>query len=472
MINWRKAICCFLPVLLLFACYVINEARNENSGGLLSAQAPRQQTTEVELWKPGDDFSAKMLERVRPAGVIRIVSIHPSGNKYLFVGEFEESWQFAPTQPPRPKTDLWLVNKDGSGLVRLANDGKSDGDGKNYDPDWSPSGDRIAFVERGSVRVIVFEPKSGIPRHGGTTDDTWKTVFDAQEPSDNFPDVSYVEYSQPRWSPNGEGLAALAREGTTAWVEVAAGEIYRFAKGADRYQWNSKNELVLDYGRFVFDWESLLSATRPVDNPALNKDQAEKQEVSQRLLKRLLKKVSAYGVVRISDYSVSPSRNRIVFAGEFEGPNYQPETHLWLVNRDGTGLRRLTENYYSAQPAWSPSEREIAFADLDSVKIIDVKTRKVRSLPGLQPKEPKIEYDRYGYGQPQWSPNGKAIVAVGAAANGGTAWITVVEAWRGTEILQSRAEVYNFAWTRDGELVIENDGKFVFDWNSGIFNRH
>jgi Tol biopolymer transport system component len=467
MIYCRKAICCLPPVLLLFACCAINGASNQNLEGSLSVQASRQQTTEVELWKPGDDLSAKMLERVRTEGVIRIASIHPSGDKYLFVGEFEESRQFAPTQPPRPKTDLWLVNRDGSGLVRLSNYGEG------YDPEWSPSGDRLAFVERGSVKVYVFEPKR-IQWHRWTVDDTSRTVFHAQEPSDRFPDVSYVEYSQPRWSPNGEGLAAVAREGTTAWVEVAAklaGPICHFAKGADRYQWNSRSELVLDYGRFVFDWERLFSATEPSDNPALNKGQAEKQEVSQQFLNRLLKLVSAYGVVRLGDYSVSPSGDRIAFAGEYEGPIYRPKTNLWLVNRDGTGLQRLTKNYYSADPAWSPSGKEIAFADLDSVKIMDVKSRKVRSLPGLQPKEPRIEYDRYGYASPRWSPNGKAIAAVGYAANGGTGWMTAVEARSGTKILESRMEVYNFAWNREEELVIETDGKFVFDWSSSIFNR-
>lgn len=139
--------------------------------------------------------------------------------------------------------------------------------------------------------------------------------------------------------------------------------------------------MVVDSGRFVFDWENMFSRTEPAVSPASNgsnlgtgKDAGRKQEVSERFLSRLLKKVKVPGVIRIVEYSIAPSGNKIVFAVEFEESIYRPkETHLWLVNRDGTGLRRLTENHHSVEPAWSPSGKEIAFRNIDSISVIDVR---------------------------------------------------------------------------------------------------
>ncbi|MEK6289448.1 MAG: hypothetical protein AABO57_27355 [Acidobacteriota bacterium] len=188
----------------------------------------------------------------------------------------------------------------------------------------------------------------------------------------------------------------------------------------------------------------------------------------------MLKKVKVPGVIRIVEYSIAPSGNKIVFAVEFEESIYRPkETHLWLVNRDGTGLRRLTENHHSVEPAWSPSGKEIAFRNIDSISVIDVKTRVARNLRGLQAYHARENEDHHNtsmYLHPRWSHNGKAIAAEGG--NGGTGWITAVEARSGNEILQSSNEVYSFAWNHEGELVIGTSGKFVFDWSSGIFNRH
>lgn len=435
------------------------------------SESPQPQTQESELWDPTDDLhvAGKMLERVKQEGVVRIASVRASGERYVFVGEFEETWQFAPTQQPRPKTDLWLVNKNGTELRRLTEAGES------YDPEGSPSGNEIAFIKRGSVCVIDIASKDV------------GTLLYAQEPAGNSVAADYLEHSQPKWSPNGKAIAALAKDGTTAWVIVATKEgndICTFGRGFERYGWNSESEMVVDYGRFVFDWENMFSDTESADRPASNgsnlgtgKDHGGKQEVSERFLSRLLKKVSAYGVERIADYSFDPSGKRIVFAGEFEGNmayGSGSRGDLWLVNRDGAGLRRLTENHYSSQPVWSPSGKEIAFvADLDSISVINVKTRKVRSLPGLQAIPPKAggvtPHDNFAkpYLRPRWSPNGKVIAAEGADLGDG--FVTAVDARFGNKILDVLRG--SFSWNLEGELVIPALGKFVFDWNSALFNR-
>ena len=72
------------------------------------------------------------------------------------------------------------------------------------------------------------------------------------------------------------------------------------------------------------------------------------------------------GAVRITHGSAedlapdwSPDRRRIVFARQIPG---KPTSEIWVVRRDGGGLRRLTQGSVDVQPAWSPDGQTIAFA--------------------------------------------------------------------------------------------------------------
>ncbi|MEN3332900.1 MAG: hypothetical protein V7641_2265 [Blastocatellia bacterium] len=458
------------------------DARQSNAASLPVAQP---QSQEGDLWDPNDDrnLAGRILERVKQEGVFRIVSVLASRDKYVFVGEFEVSSEVVPTErpmnkngsetlrarrPPPHGTDLWLVNKNGTGLQRLTDDGES------HDPVLSPSGEEIAFVSKGSVRIIGSDSRVG--------DDVFYGSVRSRERD------AQVEYSQLRFSPNGKGIAALAKDGTTSWVEVRArpsgdsGNV-TFAEGFERYEWNGESDLVLEYGRFVFDWKrsnSEASADSAADTAALKTDKAGdgQSPLPPELLKRLLKKLRPYGVMNIGSCATSPSANQIVFAGEFEEafsaiPN---KADLWVVNRDGAGLRRLTHNHYSSQPAWSPSGEEIAFVNDGSVGVIDAKTRKARSLPGLQtsyhPSAGPMTHARWDfvYLRPRWSPNGTVITAEGVDDSEG--WIAAVGAWSGNKLSETSQSGTRFSWNHDGELVIPALGTFVFDWSSAIFTRY
>ena len=453
-------------------------ASNAAAPSALSTERPEPQVENADVWDPNDDLHVanRMLERVKQEGVVRIASVHPSGNRYVFVGEFKGSRRFGPTGGRRPKTDLWLVNKDGAGLNRLTDNGESS------DPQWSPSGDRIAFVERGSVKVIVFEPK-----RVQTRADKSGTVFQASEPPEVSRGVTNVEYSKPRWSPNGKALAALAKTGRSYRVGVGiqgTGEIVLFAKGHKSYTWNGESELVLDYGRLLLDWASWLFAPVGIsDSEAAETTQGNAQDekplVSSEFLERLLKRLSGNGVIRISDYSIAPFGNRILFVGEFEGSGttgtmMMPPADLWLIDRDCTGLRRLTTGGFIAGPAWSPSGKEIAFVDEGSVNIIDVKTRNVSRLSDLQayhPKDSERTHENWdhGYFAPEWSPDGKVVAA--KAQDEGDGGIAAVDARSGNTLFQTKPDTgYRFEWSAAGELKCSL-GKFVFNWSSALFNR-
>ena len=444
------------------------------------------ETQHPELWDPNDDrdINKRLLERVKQEGVVRIVSVLASKDKYIFVGEFEVSSQDVAAErpmnkngsetlrskrPPLHGTDLWLVNKNGTGLQRLTDDGVS------HDPVLSPSGEEIAFVSNDGVRVI------DLASNGTETVSCGSTT----RPDDGV----HVEYSQPTFSPNGKAIAVLAKDGSKSWVEVTArsnrraGEIY-LTKGFERYEWNRESELVLDTGRLVFDWEHLSSepetsadyAVAPADK-AGDKPTPPPSE----LLKRLLRKLSPLGVNKIGAYAISPSGNQIVFEGVFdESEQYAggpPTKDLWLANRDGSRLRRLTQDKVSYAPVWSPSGKEIAFTAFgfySSVGVIDIRTGIFRWLSGLQARNPGAQgthaYTNWGYDGPRWSPNGSGIAAVGRDGEGDD-WITAVDARSGNKLFQTNGGGYRFSWSHEGELVIPALGKFVFDWKSAFFKR-
>ncbi|MDB4875678.1 MAG: surface antigen [Gemmatimonadetes bacterium] len=107
----------------------------------------------------------------------------------------------------------------------------------------------------------------------------------------------------------------------------------------------------------------------------------------------------------------SPDGRQLAFSGNLGGI-----TDLYIVNADGTGLRRLTNDKFGdLQPQWSPDGKTIAFAsDRDSasldllrlkpwrITVLDVATRAITVLPG----QAGLNLN------PQWAPDGRSIAYV------------------------------------------------------------
>jgi Tol biopolymer transport system component len=102
----------------------------------------------------------------------------PDGSRLVFVSDRD-----------RREGDLYIVNRDGTGLTRLTDDELSEAD-----PAWSPDGHHIAFV-------VSTDPRG----HGGNIFIVKVDGSDRQQLTDELTDKQ-----QPVWSPDGSRIAFQA----------------------------------------------------------------------------------------------------------------------------------------------------------------------------------------------------------------------------------------------------------------------
>jgi len=109
---------------------------------------------------------------------------------------------------------------------------------------------------------------------------------------------------------------------------------------------------------------------------------------------------------RAAEPSVSSDGSRIAFAGTAEDGS----VNVWTVRRDGTDLRRLTNDAFRAdQPAWSPDGSRLAFRTfrrgLPEIWVMNADGTHSRPLLGGPTMIPEEENHF-----PAWLPDGRRIV--------------------------------------------------------------
>ncbi|MBA2306245.1 MAG: PD40 domain-containing protein [Acidobacteria bacterium] len=100
--------------------------------------------------------------------------------------------------------EIYVINADGSDLVRLTGNAESGVPGSDVNPAWSPKGDRIAFESNrtGQPEIWVMNADGSEP--------TRLTNFEAE------PTPSNVSVTKPTWSPTGDRIAFHRRVGLHA----------------------------------------------------------------------------------------------------------------------------------------------------------------------------------------------------------------------------------------------------------------
>jgi Tol biopolymer transport system component len=240
---------------------------------------------------------------------------------------------------------LYTLAADGSERVRLTRPPAGPGGtGGDSDPAWSPDGTMLAFVrseppaENARTRIFLLNADGARPQ----------------------PLTTVGEAFSPAWSPDGRRIAFVRRT-DTEWAIVVA----EVDGGAEQVMVREPNQPDSDASLGAPAWSpdgTRLAYTRWMLDREFN--------FRPRLYVLDVNGGGTGPLTRdAADAAWSPDGRRIAFAsvrdrnGKRCWDQCQLFAELYVMNADGTGLKRLTRNRgHDHGPSWSPDGRRIAFA--------------------------------------------------------------------------------------------------------------
>src|SRR3989442_10261942 len=258
--------------------------------------------------------------------------------------------------------DIYVMNPDGSGAVRLTDSPFLDGQAS-----WSPDGRRIAFMSERDA-IGVEEPQN---IYGMNADGSAQTRL-------TFCSNDFCSLSNPSWSPDGRQIAFEQFPGFI-WVMNADGSAAtRLTDGSTLERdpsWSPDGREIaftgVDGDREIYVMNADGSAPRKLTNNSF----------------------------RDAAPSWSPDGSKIAFESDRDG-----NTEIYVMNADGSSQTRLTNNPASdTWPTWSPDGRQIAFAsDRDGSSPFENFEIYVMNADGSA--QTRLTNNPGFDGEPAWSP--------------------------------------------------------------------
>lgn len=135
----------------------------------------------------------------------------------------------------------------------------------------------------------------------------------------------------------------------------------------------------------------------------------------------------------------SPDGSQIAFVSDRHG-----SPQLWVMNKDGSGQRRLTfQGEYNQTPEWSPRGDKILFTARDERLIFDIFTVEVATgvINRLTQNQGNNE-------EPDWSPNGRYVVFSSTRTGEAKLYISTEDGRIQNQITLGKGEYLTPTWGR------------------------
>jgi TolB protein len=397
---------------------------------------------------------------------------HPAGDKHPAWSPDGQRIVFSSERDRQPAPEGWtpaslyIVNADGSNLIRLTFEELAN----DISPDWSPDGSLIAF--HGGCNLGIINPDGS----------NLRVVL---EESDN------LCAENPAWSPDGKRLAfangrAKGREGQYYTVHVVNAngtgllELTGFEANHVWAVWSPDGsqvglEVSYDAGTKYYLMKADGSG-EPVEvssisaewypwywpkwggaKPALAGQCRMAYEQDGDIY---VKNCDGSGVYRVTDHPAmdrnpawSPDGQRIVFSSE-RGRQPVPAGYtggfLYLVNADGSNLTRLTfeegDGTNDITPDWSPDGSRIAFHRNGMLAIVNPDGSNLSVI--LQ------ESDELSVINPVWSPDGQRLAFISGRGDVEvTVYLVNADGTGLLELKDFEAKYVSAVWSPDGSQV-------------------
>ena len=321
------------------------------------------------------------------------------------------------TQDSGERSAICVIDIERNVIAQLTKNG-----GRNWSPDWSPSGREIAFV---------FSEASGDISH--------IHIIEANGTGERrlFPNQSWV--ASPRWSPTGRYIAY--RGGVDIPLEQRTRQIYIVDLMGQEIARVTNPPLTYESPVWSPDGTEIAFAA--------GTDQDRNIYILRLADLRMSKLTDGPG--RQGQPTWSPNATHLAFALSWNGQN-----HIYRIDRHGEDMLQLTDGPGSAKlPSWSPSGDQITFVENGDIYVIDTDGNQQQRLT------------RNGSNtRPTWSPDGNKIAYLHGGEDIPAIHVIDADGRNPTKIYENQdLQNYGLSWSSDGHKLAyiyrQNQGEAV-----------